>query len=71
VIVLTNDIHPDLPPGLASRTCTVSSDLEIERAGRTVAHYFVHSCPPVPDAASAPRAARSEPGDLEKRASRD
>jgi hypothetical protein len=59
VVVLTDDIHTDLPPGLGSRTCSLSSDVEVERGGRQVAHYFVHSCPPV------------QGGAMEKRASRD
>jgi hypothetical protein len=58
VVTLTSDIHSDLPAGLEGRTCALSDDIVIERAGRAVAHYFVHSCPPV----QAP---------LEKRASRD
>jgi hypothetical protein len=48
VIALTTDIHPDLPEGLADRTCTVADQVDVERGGRPVARYFVHSCPPVP-----------------------
>jgi hypothetical protein len=58
VIAVTSDIHSDLPPGLDGRACVLSDDLVIERGGRQVAHYFVHSCPPVQTSS-------------EKRASRD
>ena len=58
VIALTSDIRPDLPVGLEGRACTLADEVEVERAGRQVAHYFVHSCPPVAV-------------DSEKRASRD
>jgi hypothetical protein len=58
VVTLTNDIHPELPAGVEGRTCTLADEVDVERAGRQVARYFVHSCPP----ASA---------DSEKRASRD
>jgi len=44
VIVLTNDIHDALPPSLEDRTCSVSDEVEVERAGRPVAHYVVRSC---------------------------
>jgi hypothetical protein len=58
VVALTNDIHSELPPGLEGRTCVMSDQVTIERAGRQVAHYFVQTCPPA--------AVESE-----KRASRD
>ena len=58
VIALTNDIHPELPAGLLDRTCSLADEVDIERAGRQVARYFVHSCPPLA-------------ADSEKRASRD
>ena len=48
VIALTTDIHPELPGGLADRTCTVADQVDVERGGRQVARYFVQSCPPVP-----------------------
>jgi 4-amino-4-deoxy-L-arabinose transferase-like glycosyltransferase len=46
VIVLTNDVHEELPAGLRDRTCTLRSHVEIERGGRRIARYFVHSCAP-------------------------
>ena len=58
VIALTNDIHRELPPGLEGRACVLTDDIQVERAGREVARYFVHSCPPVHTSS-------------EKRASRD
>ncbi|MGH7297499.1 MAG: glycosyltransferase family 39 protein, partial [Polyangiaceae bacterium] len=45
-IVLTTDIHSDLPEGLEGRTCTRVDTVDVERGGRPVAHYFVQSCPP-------------------------
>ena len=57
VVALTSDIHPDLPPGLQGRTCALSDEVDVERAGRQVAHYFVHSCPPV-ETSSERRASR-------------
>jgi hypothetical protein len=58
VIVLTSDIHAELPPGLQGRTCSVADQVDIERGGRKVAHYVVQSC-------------RPEPVPSEERASRD
>jgi hypothetical protein len=58
VIALTSDIHPDLPPGLQGRQCTVADQVDVERAGLKVAHYVVQSC-------------RPSPVDTEERASRD
>jgi hypothetical protein len=48
VIALTSDIHPELPPGLAGRKCSVADQVDIERAGLKVAHYVVQSCRPAP-----------------------
>jgi hypothetical protein len=58
VIALTSDIHPDLPPGLQGRKCTVADQVDVERAGMKVAHYVVQSC-------------RPSPVDTEERASRE
>jgi hypothetical protein len=58
VIALTNDIHGDMPVGLENRACVLDDTVDIERGGRHVARYFVHSCPPAPS-------------DSERRASRD
>jgi hypothetical protein len=71
VIALTNDIHTDLPIGLDGRACVLSDEVDVERAGKEVAHYFVHTCSPVSDSTSAPEARRDPNQDLEKRASRD
>ena len=57
VVVLTSEIHEELPSGLEGRKCTLSDEVDVERAGRRVARYFVHSCPPAP-AASEKRASR-------------
>lgn len=46
VITLTSDIHDELPAGLEGRECTPVDTVPIERGGRTVARYFVHSCAP-------------------------
>lgn len=48
VIAVTTDIHEELPKGLEGRSCTVADHVEIERGGRSVAGYFVQSCPPIP-----------------------
>jgi hypothetical protein len=58
VIALTNDIHEDMPVGLENRSCVLDETVDIERGGRHVARYFVHSCPP-------------SPSDSQRRASRD
>jgi len=47
VIVLTSDIQSEMPAGLQSRECSVVDRVEIERASRTVARYYVHSCAPL------------------------
>ena len=48
VIALTTDIHAELPAALMNRKCVVADQVDIERGGRRVARYFVHTCPPVP-----------------------
>jgi hypothetical protein len=48
VIALTTDIHQDLPAGLRDRSCALSDEVDVERAGRRVARYFVHTCPSAP-----------------------
>jgi len=57
VIAVTSDIHAELPQGLEDRTCTLADRVTVERAGREVAHYSVHSCPPA-SLDSEPRASR-------------
>lgn len=57
VIVLTNDIHRELPPGLEGRSCSLEDEVNVERAGQTVATYFVSACPPV-ESSSERRASR-------------
>jgi hypothetical protein len=61
VVVLTNEIHAELPAGVEDRTCTLADQVDVERNGRRVARYLVHTCPPAP----------SEPADSERSASRD
>ncbi len=50
VLVLTSDIHREVPASLEGRACTLADDFAVERAGREVAHYFIHSCSPDPAA---------------------
>jgi hypothetical protein len=45
-ILLTTDIHAEIPAGLEGRTCSVVDQVEIERAGRTMARYVVQACAP-------------------------
>jgi 4-amino-4-deoxy-L-arabinose transferase-like glycosyltransferase len=47
VVVLTSDIHEELPGGLTGRACSAVDRVEIDRGDRTVATYFVRSCAPV------------------------
>ncbi len=47
VIVLTSDIHDEVPAGLKGRDCNVVDQVAIDRGGRTVARYFVRSCAPL------------------------
>jgi hypothetical protein len=46
VVALTTDIHPELPAGLEGRQCVLTDQADVERGGRRVARYYVHSCPP-------------------------
>jgi hypothetical protein len=46
VIALTTDIHDERPAGLRDRSCVLTDEVGIERAGRTVARYFVQTCSP-------------------------
>jgi hypothetical protein len=61
VVVLTNEIHSELPAGVEDRTCTIADQVDVERGGRRMARYLVHTCPPAP----------REPADSERSASRD
>jgi cytochrome c len=58
VVALTTDIHAALPAGLQGRQCKLSDQVEIDRAGRPVAHYFVHTCAPAAPTESDERASR-------------
>lgn len=58
VVLLTSDIHQEMPAGLTGRACSAAERLEIGRAGRTVATYFIRSCAPAPTLTSAPLAQR-------------
>lgn len=58
VVVLTSDIHEELPAGLTGRVCTPVDHVEIERGGRAVAHYVVRSCAPALADVGAPLAER-------------
>ena len=58
VVVLTTDIHPDMPAGLQDRRCNLADQVEIERGGRPVAHYLVHTCLPASPPESDARASR-------------
>jgi hypothetical protein len=58
VIVLTTDIHDELPAGLAGRVCSGVDRLAIRRGDRKVAGYFVRSCAPALAHSASPVAAR-------------
>ncbi|MGO9835517.1 MAG: glycosyltransferase family 39 protein [Polyangiaceae bacterium] len=60
VVVLTSDIHEDLPEGLSARSCVLAEQVDIDRGGRTVARYYVRSCPPGPKKPGAPEEASRE-----------
>jgi hypothetical protein len=47
VVLLTTDVHDELPVGIEGRTCSVSDQVDIERGGRHVGRYLVQTCPPV------------------------
>jgi hypothetical protein len=59
VILLTSAIDPTIPPALQRRKCSLVDELPIERAGREVARYFVHSCSVVPGATEVLSSSRS------------
>jgi hypothetical protein len=61
IVVVSNEIHSELPAGLEDRACTLADQVDVERGGRRVARYLVRTCPPVP----------REPADSERSASRD
>jgi hypothetical protein len=46
VVVLTSDIHSELPAGLAGRVCGPADAVDIARDGRPVAHYKIRTCAP-------------------------
>jgi Dolichyl-phosphate-mannose-protein mannosyltransferase len=46
VVVLTTDIHPEMPAGLEGRSCNAPDPIDIERGGRRVARYFIRTCAP-------------------------
>jgi hypothetical protein len=46
VIAVTSDIHDALPEGLTASSCTLADQVTVERGGRPVAHYVIHSCSP-------------------------
>jgi hypothetical protein len=48
VIVLTTDIHADIPAALEGRSCSLADEVEVERGGRAVARYLVQTCKPGP-----------------------
>jgi 4-amino-4-deoxy-L-arabinose transferase-like glycosyltransferase len=58
VIVLTSEIHDELPAGLAGRACSAVDRLAIRRGDRKVAGYFVRSCAPSPTHSATPVAGR-------------
>jgi hypothetical protein len=43
-VVVTTDIHPELPAGLSGSSCVPVDEVDVERDGRNVARYFVQSC---------------------------
>jgi hypothetical protein len=48
VIVLTTDIHAEIPAALEGRSCSLADEVEVERGGRPVARYLVQTCKPGP-----------------------
>lgn len=48
VIVLTTDVHAELPAALEGRSCSLADEVEVERGGRPVARYLVQACKPGP-----------------------
>jgi hypothetical protein len=46
VLLLTTDIHDELPEALRGRVCSVADEVNVQRGGRDVAHYIVQSCLP-------------------------
>ena len=46
VIVLTTDIHAELPAALEGRTCSLADEVDVVRGGRQVAKYLVQACKP-------------------------
>jgi hypothetical protein len=58
VVVLTSDIHDELPAGLEGRACSPVDRLAIRRGDRKVAGYFVRSCAPSPAHSTTPLAVR-------------
>jgi hypothetical protein len=44
VVVVTSDIHPELPAELRGGSCAPADEVVVERDGRNVARYFVRSC---------------------------
>jgi hypothetical protein len=44
VVLVTTDIHPELPAALRGSACVSAEEVAVERDGRNVAHYFVRSC---------------------------
>jgi hypothetical protein len=48
VVVLTTDIHAELPAALEGRSCSVTDEVDVERGGRQVARYLVQTCKPGP-----------------------
>jgi hypothetical protein len=58
VVLLTTDIHEELPEALRGRVCSVADEVTVQRGGRDVARYVVQTC-------------RAKPSHEEDQASRD
>ena len=54
VILLTNDVHQEMPVGLRDRKCTQVDQVDLERDGRHVAQYLVQSCAPATSGSESP-----------------
>jgi hypothetical protein len=54
VLALTSGVHEQLPAELLNRKCSPLDTVEIVRAGRHVAQYYLHACAPLDPGAAAP-----------------
>jgi hypothetical protein len=46
IVLVTTDVYTALPSELATRACSLTQTVDVQRAGRNVARYLVHTCRP-------------------------